>query len=373
MRRNSAIRGGDGEGEEGGEKEGEKCALHGGRGCGRAIAAGREKDFPLDEIAVLGDEKTHPMSLTKSLLCIVALALSSAAQSLAAAETGRGQTARVDDIRIKRDLVYGHAGGRALKLDLFLPPGDGPKPLIIWIHGGAWLQGSKDGPSPARQFTGSGYAVAQIGYRLSQAAKWPAQIHDCKAAVRWLRANAALYHLDPQRFAAWGGSAGGQLVAMLGTSGGVAELEGESNDVKASSRVQAVVDWFGPSDFLQMDKAGSSMKHDAPNSPESQLIGGAIQENKDAAAKANPITYIGRGDAPPPFLIMHGEKDTTVPFNQSELLRDALQAAHADVTFRPVPGAGHGFRGEENIAPVREFLARVLAPASGAKDSPVKP
>lgn len=122
-----------------------------------------------------------------------------------------------------------------------------------------------------------------------------------------------------------------------------------------------------------MDKAGSSMKHDAPNSPESQLIGGAIQENKDAAAKANPITYIGRGDAPPPFLIMHGEKDTTVPFNQSELLRDALQAAHADVTFRPVPGAGHGFGGESNVAPVREFLARVFAPGSGGKDASAKP
>ena len=147
---------------------------------------------------------------------------------------------------------------------------------------------------------------------------------------------------------------------MLGTSGGVPELEGTGNDLKESSSVQAVVDWFGPTDFLQMDKAGSDMNHDAARSPESHLVGGPIQENKEAAAKANPITYISKG-ALPPFLIMHGERDRTVPFNQSELLRDALQAAHADVTFLPVKGAGHGFGGENNIAPVREFLARVFA------------
>ena len=274
--------------------------------------------------------------------------------------------------RVERDLAYGRAGRDELKLNLYLPPGDAPKPLIIWIHGGAWMMGSKDGPSPAQQFIGSGYAVAHVGYRFSQVAKWPAQIHDCKAAVRWLRANAEKYHLDPKRFAAWGSSAGGHLVAVLGTSGGVPKLEGASNDVKASSSVQAVVDWFGPTDFLQMDKAGSSMKHDAPDSPESKLIGGAIQENKDAAAKANPITFIGHGDAPPPFLIMHGDRDRTVPFNQSELLRDALQAAHADVTLRPVAGAGHGFGGEQNIAPVREFLARVFAAPAATKNPPVK-
>ena len=157
-------------------------------------------------------------------------------------------------------------------------------------------------------------------------------------------------------------------MAVLGTSGDVAELEGASNDVKASSRVQAVVDWFGPTDFLQMDQAGSEMKHDAPKSPEGQLIGGAIQENREATAKANPITYLGKGVPPPPFLIMHGDSDRTVPFNQSELLRDALQAAHADVTFRPVPGAGHGFGGEKNIAPVREFLARVFAPGTATQE-----
>ena len=300
---------------------------------------------------------------------LAALAMLSPIISSAAPPRGGALPA---DTRIERDLVYGRTERRDLKLDLYLPPGDAPKPLLIWIHGGAWSMGSKNAPSPAQQFVASGYAVAHVGYRLSQEARWPAQMHDCKAAVRWLRANAAEYHLDPQRFAAWGSSAGGHLVAVLGTSGDVADIEGASNDLKESSRVQAVVDWFGPTDFLQMDKAGSEMNHDAARSPESHLIGGAIQENKDAAAKANPITYIGKG-ALPPFLIMHGERDRTVPFNQSELLRDALHTAHADVTFRPVPGAGHGFGGEKNIAPVREFLARVFAAKAAATAVPPTP
>src|SRR5205085_12369694 len=138
-------------------------------------------------------------------------------------------------------------------LDLYVPEKvQKPLPLLIWIHGGAWMSGSKDSPSPALQFTAKGYAVAQVGYRLSQDAKFPAQIHDCKAAVRWLRANAQKYNLDPNKFAAWGASAGGHLVALLGTTGAAAELEGHVSDLKESSRVQAVVDWCGPTDFLEM-------------------------------------------------------------------------------------------------------------------------
>lgn len=308
--------------------------------------------------------------MKKALHSIVVLVLATTlplpAQQPQGRPGGPEQKPFPEGTRIERDLVYGNAGGLDLTLNLFLPPGDTVKPLIIWIHGGAWLQGSKDGPSPAQQFVGSGYAVAHVGYRLSQVAKWPAQIHDCKAAVRWLRANAEKYHLDPKRFAAWGGSAGGHLVAVLGTSGGVPELEGTCNDLKTSSSVQAVVDWFGPTDFLQMSKFRSSIAHDEAKSPESQLIGGPIQEHKEVAAKANPIAYVGRGETPPPFLIMHGTKDELVPFNQSELLNDALKAAHADLTFSPVNGAGHGFGGEQNIAPVREFLTRVLG--SGGTD-----
>ena len=258
-----------------------------------------------------------------------------------------------------KDLEYGKGSGRTMLLDLYLPEnGDKPLPLIIWIHGGAWKTGSKDNPSQALRFTAEGYAVAHVGYRLSQEAKFPAQINDCKAAVRWLRANAAKYNLDSNKFAAWGGSAGGHLVALLGISGGVTELEGNDNDLKESSRVQAVVDWFGPTDFLHIGDAESDIHHTGPDSPESKLIGGALLENKDAAAKASPITYVSK-DAPP-FLIMHGDRDRTVPFNQSELLYAALKKAGVDVTFVPMKGAGHGFGGPEAITPVQDFLKRCL-------------
>jgi len=260
-------------------------------------------------------------------------------------------------VKVLKDLEYGRASGRAMLLDLYLPEkGIQPLPLIIWIHGGAWMSGSKKNPSPALRFTADGYAVAHVGYRLSHEAKFPAQIHDCKAAVRWLRANAQKYNLDSNKFVAWGGSAGGHLVALLGTSGGVAELEGEVNDLKESSRVQAVVDWFGPTDFLRIGSAESDLQHNAPDSPESKLIGGALLENKEKAAKASPITYVSK-DAPP-FLIMHGDRDRTVPFNQSELLYAALKQAGVDATFVPMKGAGHGFGGPEAIAPVRDFLKR---------------
>ncbi len=244
-------------------------------------------------------------------------------------------------------------------LDLYLPENrEKPVPLIIWIHGGAWLGGSKNGPSPALRFTADGYAVAHLGYRLSQEAPFPAQINDCKAAVRWLRANAKKYNLDPDKFVAWGSSAGGHLVALLGTTASVAELEGTVNDLKESSRVQAVVDWFGPTDFLTIGNAESDIAHNAPDSPESKLIGGAIPENKEKAAKASPITYVSK-DAPP-FLIMHGDHDRTVPFNQSEVFYAALKKAGVDVTFLPMKGAGHGFGGPDAIKPVQQFLERCL-------------
>lgn len=264
-------------------------------------------------------------------------------------------------VKAIRNLEYGRVGDRAMLLDLYLPEKNNKKlPLIIWIHGGAWMAGSKDSPSPALRFTADGYAVAQVGYRLSQEAKFPAQIHDCKAAVRWLRANAEQYGFDTNRFVAWGASAGGHLVALLGTSGGVAELEGTVNNLKTSSRVQAVVDWFGPTDFLHIGEPESDLKHNAPDSPEAKLIGAPLLENKDLAAKASPITYVSK-DAPP-FLIMHGDKDRTVPFDQSERFYEALKKVGVDATFVPMKGAGHGFGGPSAIEPVREFLNRVMKP-----------
>jgi acetyl esterase/lipase len=255
-----------------------------------------------------------------------------------------------------RDIEYVPAGHERQKLDLYLPKDGNKRPLIIWVHGGAWRAGSKEN-CPALPLLRDGYAVASINYRLSQHAIFPAQIEDCKAAVRWLRANAGKYRLDPDRFGAWGASAGGHLVALLGTSGDVKEFDVGEN-LGVSGRVQAVCDWFGPTDMVQMSKFPGPMKHDAPESPESLLVGGPIQENLAKAAKANPITYVSKDD--PPFLIMHGDKDPLVPLNQSELLEAALKKAEVEVQLHVVPGAGHGFGGAENQGLVSKFFAKHL-------------
>lgn len=259
--------------------------------------------------------------------------------------------------RVLRDVPYvANQAHERQKLDLYLPPGAGRRPLIVWVHGGAWLAGSKDG-TPALPLLKDGFAVASINYRLSQHARFPAQIEDCKAAIRWLRAHAAEYGFDPDRIGVWGSSAGGHLVALLGTAGDAKEFDVGEN-LGVSSRVQAVCDFFGPSDFLQMDKMPSDIDHDSPNAPEARLIGGAVQENKEKAARANPITYISAGD--PPFLIMHGDADRTVPINQSQLLDEALRKAGVESGFHVVKGAGHGFSGPEIMARVREFFRRTL-------------
>ncbi len=263
---------------------------------------------------------------------------------------------------VHRDLAYVANGHERQKLDLFLPKDGTNLPLIINIHGGAFKMGSKEQGVPL-EYLVQGYAVASINYRLSQHAKFPAQIEDCKAAVRWLRAHATAYRLDPNRFAAWGASAGGHLAAMLGTTGDTKEFDVGAN-LDQTSRMQAVVDYFGPTDFLQMDthRLPNGQVHDAANSPESELIGGAIQDNKAKTAKANPIAYVTPGD--PPFLICHGDQDPLVPHHQSELLEAALKKAGVPVKFYTVKGAGHGgFKDPKVPEMTREFLAKHLKPA----------
>jgi acetyl esterase/lipase len=244
-------------------------------------------------------------------------------------------------VKALRDIPYVENGHPRQKLDLYLPEkSDGPVPVIIWIHGGGWAAGSKDGCPPLRQgFVSRGYAVASIGYRLSGDAVFPAQIQDCKAGIRWLRAHAKEHHLDPERFGAWGSSAGGHLVALLGTSAGVKDFDvGAHPDV--SSAVQAVCDFYGPTDFEKFVTTPGFESHAAAGSPESRLLGGVVMENKEKAARVNPITYVDKSDAP--FLMVHGDKDTTVPHNQSEALFEALKKAGVSAHFHTIQGAGHG-------------------------------
>ncbi|MCA9194869.1 MAG: alpha/beta hydrolase [Planctomycetales bacterium] len=269
--------------------------------------------------------------------------------------------------KVERDIEYSHIDGVSLKLDIYSPeqPIEHSAPLVVWIHGGAWLGGDKQA-CPAVRLVKRGYIVASVNYRLSQKAIYPAQIQDCKTAIRWLRAHAEEYHIDAARIGAWGSSAGGHLVALLGTSGGVDELNPSTlKHRQLSDRVQAVCDFFGPTDFLQMDKhalASAPFKHDAPDSPESKLIGAAIQENPDLVARANPIFYVSSDD--PPFLIMHGDQDPLVPFHQSELLAQALSAVGVDNQFQLVKGYGHGLSGNNEVdAQVDEFFDRILKPS----------
>jgi acetyl esterase/lipase len=270
---------------------------------------------------------------------------------------------------VERNLVFSKPGTIELSLDLYRPDKfTGTLPVVVWTFGSAWAGGGKQAQAGnASWLAQHGYAVAVIDHRGSGVAQWPAQAFDVKAAVRWLRANAAQYALDPSRFAAWGESSGGHLSSILGLTGDVAELEGDGGSPGQSSRVQAVVDFFGPSDFLQMEAhklTPNAMGHDAATSPESRLVGGAIQENKDKVAKANPLTYLTPDD--PPFLIVHGEQDPLVPFHQSELMYEALKKAGRDVTFYKIAGAGHGgaaFYNDLTKAMVLAFLDRNLKPA----------
>jgi acetyl esterase/lipase len=264
---------------------------------------------------------------------------------------------------VYKDLAYMDDGHPRHLLDLYVPPDANKAPLIIWIHGGAWLAGDKSNPRPL-PFLAEGFAVASINYRLIQHAIFPAQIMDCKAAVRWLRANADKYHLDPDRFAVWGESAGGHLAALVGTTGDVDVFE-PNDGLQVSSKVQAAIDFFGPTDFLQMDahRLPSGIHFGSEDAPEARLIGGPVQQNKEKAAAANPITYVSKDD--PPFLIVHGDQDPLVPHHQSELLEAALRQAGVPVTFYTVKGGGHGGFNDPNVPElVGRFLNAHLRPTA---------
>ena len=248
------------------------------------------------------------------------------------------------DIVKRENVAYTNEGSSAQSLDLYASKEAKNVPLIIWIHGGAFLFGSKEGfpvePVPLG-FLLDGYAIASINYRLSPEAVFPAQLEDCKAAVRWLRSHADEFGIDPNRIGVWGASAGAFLAALLGTTGGTREFDVGENLI-CSSRVQAVCDFFGPTDFLQMDshRLPDGQIHNDPDSPESKLVGGPIQDNREKVGRANPITYVTK--SAPPFLIVHGTQDRLVPINQSQLLAASLESAGVSVKFYPVEGAGHG-------------------------------
>lgn len=253
------------------------------------------------------------------------------------------------DVDYVGDGIIGH------KLDVFLPKeGKAPFPVVVTIYGSAWFSNSSKGTcfndGLGQTLLKNGFAVVSINHRSSRDAIWPAQIHDVKAAIRFIRANAAIFSLDTSFLGVTGFSSGGHLSTMAGVTSNIKttkindlliDLEGNLGKFKdASSHVDAVVDWFGPTDFLTMDECGSTMKHNDAKSPESSIVGGAIQDNKDKVALANPISYVSQST--PHFLIFHGNKDPLVPHCQSEKLFEKLQSAGVKSELIIVDGGGHG-------------------------------
>jgi acetyl esterase/lipase len=270
---------------------------------------------------------------------------------------------RREPITFELDIPYAGTGNPRHRLDLYLPKNrkSDKLPVIAFFHGGGWMHGDKSyGAGALMPFLRTGqYAGVSVGYRLSGEAQWPAQIHDCKAAIRWLRANAPKYALDADHIGVWGMSAGGHLVLMLGVSGDVPELEGDIGPYKdVSSKVAAVANFFGVSELLAIIGQPSDIDRTRSDAPEAKLISGGLRENPEKAKAASPITYVTAND--PPVLTVHGTKDRTVPYDQAVRLDAALRKAGVPSYFVTVKGGGHGDFGTAADDRVKAFFDKYL-------------
>lgn len=269
-------------------------------------------------------------------------------------------------IKALRDLSYVKQGHPRQKLDLYLPAKK-QAPLLVYIHGGGWQAGSKAHVTGLDQIVAQGFAVASIGYRFSQDAIFPAQIEDCKSAIRWLRAHAADYGYDPARIAAFGESAGGHLTALLATTGSIRDFD-KGENLDQSSAIQCGINWFGPTDFPGMRPPnGQSVPHlTGKDSLLGQLFGGPPLERMELARRASPVTWVTKTTAP--LYIMHGTMDPIVPVAQSTVLAGKMKEAGVDVTLDVIEGAGHGgpqFTAGDKPLRMFEFLNRHLPPNVG--------
>ncbi len=245
------------------------------------------------------------------------------------------------------DVPYIKDGDPAQRLDVYYPETkpQQPQPLIVHFHGGGWMGGNKF-PCDVRMMTAHGYTVASIEYRFSQKAKFPAQIQDCQAAIRWLRSNASQYSIDPKKVGVIGGSAGGHLSALVGVTGDKKVFDPIGGNAEQSDAVQCVCDIFGPKNFASvMEQAEKDtnvkniFKFNTPSDPYSELIGANLSDAKKTAA-VSPITYVDKNS--PPTLILHGTHDALVPFAQSEEFEAAMKKNGVPVWLQKFPRAGHG-------------------------------
>ena len=272
------------------------------------------------------------------------------------------------DLQLLRDVKYGHGGDSALRMDILHSrrPAPHPRPVFVWIHGGGWRVGDKrSGRSWRALMARNGYFCVSIDYRLTDEAVFPAQIEDCKCAIRFLRAHADRFGIAPDRIGVAGESAGGHLAALLAASGGAAELEGKGGWPGVSSRVQAVCDFFGPADLSAMPHLRHPLLTWRRVEPTVGLLGGLPEKRPRAAKRASPITHVSPDD--PPILIIHGQEDPAVPYQQSVRLKEALDRAGVPATLVGIPAAGHGgaaFQSDEVREQVLGFFDRYLKPAA---------
>jgi len=261
-----------------------------------------------------------------------------------------GDLARSAEVAVEENITYGKGGGTELKLDLARPQGNGPFPAIVFIHGGGWSGGNRQAyRGQIQEAAKRGYVAATISYRLMKYDEkkketttattiFPAQIHDAKAAIRWVRANAKKYHVDPDRIGVTGGSAGGHLSLLVGLTDPPSGLEGQSGNPGQSSRVQAVVNVFGPTDMVfcyQKSSVAWIFR---------LFMGGTPAEAPERYKAASPITYVSKAD--PPVLTLHGDQDALVPVEQARKLDQMMKAVGASHTLMVFKGQGHGFGGE---------------------------
>ncbi len=248
-------------------------------------------------------------------------------------------SATANNIKITKDIEFAVVNNQSLKLDLYQPKKPKGSPLVVWIHGGGWRKGTKE-RCYIDWLPEHGYTVASISYRYSSVAKFPAQIHDCKGAVRWLRANAEKYGYNPNKIFVAGSSAGGHLTALMATTSENKELEGAvGGNLKFSSVIQGAVVYYGATDFILRSKTQPS-RANAKGSVVYDLLGGGAHEKIKAAKLASACYHVSKNDAP--LLIFHGSKDKTVLIDQSEAIKAKYNKAGLSIRFHIVEGAGHG-------------------------------
>ena len=262
--------------------------------------------------------------------------------------------------KVIKDIEFAKVGGQSLKLDLYLPAKQKNTALVIWIHGGGWRNGTKE-KCFITWLPEHGYAMASISYRLSNVAKFPAQLHDCKGAVRWLRAHAKQYGFNPDKFYVAGASAGGHLTALMATTSGHEKLEGTTGgNLKQSSAVQGAIDYYGATDFILRSKTQPSRANEK-GSVVYDLLGGGAHEKIEAAKLASACYHISKDDVP--LLIFHGTMDKTVLIDQSQAIDRKYRKAGLSVEFHTIEGAGHGgnvFYSGENAKLLLNFLQKQL-------------